>query len=247
MYYFASDIHLGHGDADSARERERLFVQWLDEVSADAEEIYLLGDIFDFWYEWREVVPAGFVRVLGKLAELTDRGITIHFLTGNHDMWMRGYLERECGLKLYYKPTEFTVGRRHLLLAHGDNINVQDKPAVAFMNAVFRSRVIRALFSWLVHPDISMRFGKWWSGSSRKNHTSDERFDKAAAPLLKFAEEYPIDRQIDGVVFGHIHHAGFRTADNGREVWFLGEWTGTPVYGVMDDKDNFSLKPYGKK
>ena len=159
MYYFASDIHLGHGDADSARERERLFVQWLDEVSADAEEIYLLGDIFDFWYEWREVVPAGFVRVLGKLAELTDRGITIHFLTGNHDMWMRGYLERECGLKLYYKPTEFTVGRRHLLLAHGDNINVQDKPALAFMNAVFRSRVIRALFSWLVHPDISMRFG----------------------------------------------------------------------------------------
>ena len=95
-------------------------------------------------------------------------------------MWMRGYLERERGLKLYYKPTEFTVGRRHLLLAHGDNINVQDKPALAFMNAVFRSRVIRALFSWLVHPDLSMRFGKWWSGSSRKNHTSDERFDKAA-------------------------------------------------------------------
>lgn len=243
MYYFASDVHLGHGDTAFSRERERLFVRWLDEVSADADAIYLLGDIFDFWFEWGRVVPAGFVRLLGKLAELTDRGIEIHFFTGNHDMWQNGYLERECGVHLHFAPERVELAGRRMLLAHGDNINVGDKRVLRFMNGVFRSRIIRWLFARLVHPDLSMRFGLWWSGSSRKSHGIKQPFAVAAEPLVRYAEEYPESEGIDTFVFGHIHcaehHAGSRA-----DVWFLGEWLADPVYGVLDGEGRFSLRKY---
>lgn len=241
MYYFASDVHLGHGDAASSLERERLFVRWLDKAAADADAIYLLGDIFDFWFEWGKVVPAGYVRLLGKLAELTDRGIAIHFFTGNHDMWQSGYLERECGVKLHFAPERIELAGRSLLIAHGDNINVGDRPLLRFMNAVFRSRSIRWLFARLVHPDLAMRFGLWWSGSSRKSHGEGPSFERAAEPLLRYAEEYLANDPVDGFVFGHIHCSGHREVRR-ADVWFLGEWLTDPVYGVLDREGHFSLR-----
>ena len=161
MIYFASDIHLGAGDPATARCTERRFTAWLDAVSRDAEAIYLLGDLFDFWFEYRRVVPQGFVRTLGKLAELTDRGVRVVFFTGNHDMWVGDYLHRECGVEIHTEPQVVTLAGKRLFLAHGDNINVGHLPWLCFMNRVFRSRPLRWLFSWGVHPDWAVKFGRW--------------------------------------------------------------------------------------
>ena len=120
MYYFASDIHLGAGDAATARAVERRFVAWLDDAARDAEAIFLVGDIFDFWFEYRRVVPKGFVRTLGKLAELTDRGVRVVFFTGNHDMWVGDYLARECGLEIHTSPEVMTLSGKKVFIAHGD-------------------------------------------------------------------------------------------------------------------------------
>ena len=175
MYYFASDIHLGAGDPETARRTERRFVAWLDAAGRDAEAIFLLGDIFDFWFEYRRVVPKGFVRTLGKLAELTDRGVRVVFFTGNHDMWVGDYLARECGVEIHTAPQEVTLAGQRLFLAHGDNMRIEGQPALRLLNTVFRSRTLRRLFAWGVHPDLAMKFGRWWSGKSRKRHNDADR------------------------------------------------------------------------
>ena len=245
MYYFASDMHLGHGDAPSARHRENLLVQWLDHAAKDATEIYLLGDVFDFWFEWGEVVPAGHVRLLGKLAELSDRGIEIHLFTGNHDMWQRGYLEHECGVRVHYSPEQTLLAGRRVWIGHGDNLNIKGQPMLQLMNTMFRSRVVRALFSWLVHPTLSMRFGKWWSGSSRKAHGGAPNPEEANLALVEYASQHPHATDIDLFIFGHTHApAHYRTTHS--EVYFLGEWIGSdaPTYGVLDAEGNFTLKQF---
>lgn len=142
MIYFASDIHLGAGGRDAARRIERRFDAWLDRVADDAEAIFLLGDLFDFWFEYREVAPRGFVRTLGRLAALTDRGVRVVLLTGNHDMWVRDYLSAECGLEVYTAPQEFLLAGRRMLLAHGDNMRIDHLPVLRLMNAVFRLSLI---------------------------------------------------------------------------------------------------------
>ncbi|MBQ6580825.1 MAG: UDP-2,3-diacylglucosamine diphosphatase, partial [Alistipes sp.] len=170
MYYFTSDVHLGAGDETFSRRTEQRFVKWLDKVAEDADAIFLVGDIFDFWFEYGRVIPKGFVRVLGKLAELTDRGIKIYFFIGNHDMWCRDYLEKECGVKTFFKPQHMTLAGKEVFIAHGDNMNVGNQPMLRLMNTCFRSRILRKLFSWCVHPDLALKFGQWWSGKSRKSH-----------------------------------------------------------------------------
>ena len=171
MYYFASDVHLGAGDELTSRRTEQRFVAWLDMVAKDAEEIFLVGDIFDFWFEYNYVIPKGFVRALGKLAELADKGVKITFITGNHDMWAKDYLERECGIKTFFTPQTVELAGKRLFVAHGDNMNIKNQPVLRLINATFRSRIARVLFSWLVHPDLALKFGKWWSGKSRKSHS----------------------------------------------------------------------------
>ena len=131
MYYFASDVHLGAGDEQQARRTEQLFVRWLESIEDDAEAIFLMGDIFDFWFEYSRVIPKGFVRVLGTLARLADKGITIHFFTGNHDMWCRDYFEKECGMHLHRRGEDVILSGKHLHLAHGDNLNIGNKPMLS--------------------------------------------------------------------------------------------------------------------
>ncbi|MBQ5609513.1 MAG: UDP-2,3-diacylglucosamine diphosphatase [Rikenellaceae bacterium] len=248
MYYFASDMHLGHGDAPSARHRENLLVQWLDYAAKDATEIYLLGDVFDFWFEWGEVVPAGHVRLLGKLAELSDRGIEIHLFTGNHDMWQRGYLEHECGVRVHYSPEQTLLAGHRVWIGHGDNLNIKGQPMLQLMNTMFRSRVVRALFSWLIHPTLSMRFGKWWSGNSRKAHGSAPNSEQANRALVEYAEQHTHAADIDLFIFGHTHApAHYSTAHS--EVYFLGEWIGNdaPTYGVLDAEGNFTLRKFNNQ
>lgn len=255
MYYFASDIHLGAGDANEARAVERRFVAWLDTVSADAEAIFLLGDLFDFWFEYRRVVPKGFVRTLGKLAELTDRGVRVVFFTGNHDMWVGDYLRRECGVEVYTSPQEMTLAGKRLFLAHGDNLNIGGRPMLQLLNWVFRSSLLRWLFSWLVHPDWAMRFGHWWSGRSRKGHGEEAlRGARRSEPytgehephterLAEYACRYAKHHEIDHFVFGHMHYPR-ELCREGLHVVHLGCWSGNPFYAVMDDAGRLTLKRF---
>jgi len=248
MIYFASDVHLGAGSREEQRRTERCFLRWLDEAAADAEKIFLLGDLFDFWFEYRQVVPKGCVRTLGKLAELTDRGVEVVFFTGNHDMWVSDYLSEECGLTIRKAPQVVELAGKRLFLAHGDNLNIRRQPLLRLMNTIFRSRVLRWLFSWLLHPDWAVRFGRWWSGKSRKAHgetTLDARFTE---PLRDYARDYAAtrtDEPVDYFLFGHMHVSVDRTTETPR-VLHLGSWEREPSYAVLDDAGRLTLKTFAR-
>lgn len=252
MWYFASDIHLGAGGEEFARSNERRFVEWLDRAASDAEAIFLVGDVFDFWFEYRRVVPKGFVRTLGKLAELTDRGVRVVFFTGNHDMWVTDYLTRECGVEVCTSPQLMDLGGRKVFIAHGDNMNIQGQPMLQLLNRVFRSRTLRWCFSWGVHPDLALKFGHWWSGRSRKSHNAaddaavcDRKGDgfgpSLTEPLIRYARDYAATHAVDHFVFGHMHFArDYR--DGALHVVNLGGWEKNPSYAVLDKQGALTLK-----
>lgn len=245
MHYFASDVHLGAGDERSARCTEMRFVRWLDSVAADADTIFLAGDIFDFWFEYGKVVPKGFARTLGKLAELTDRGVRIVMLTGNHDMWCRDYLTRECGVEILFGPQRMTIAGRTVFVAHGDNMNIGGKPMLRLMNTAFRSRFLRTAFSWAVHPDLAMRFGQWWSGKSRKSHSAETLTRDSLGFLIDYARDYKRrNPDTDYIVFGHMHYP-CDVREEGLRVLFLGAWNDNePVYAALDGNGEIELKKF---
>ncbi len=246
MYYFASDIHLGLDYGMSPREREKLLVKWLDMAAVDATAIALVGDIFDFWFEWRRVVPRGFTRVLGKLSELTDRGVRIHFFTGNHDMWVYDYLHTECGVSVHQRPEVFEAYGKKLFVAHGDNLYLRGtKPfLMQVMSWFFYSRFWRWAFSVLVHPDLAMRFGLWWSAKSRKVHQNSSRFAGEDEYLIKYAREYARCVDVDYFIFGHLHSPVDYPLDNNKRVIILGEWLYKPSYAVFSPDGELALKAY---
>lgn len=240
MHYFASDIHLGAGNDAERRATEQRFVAWLDRVAADAETIVLAGDIFDFWFEYGRVVPKGHVRTLGKLAELTDRGIRILFFTGNHDMWVTDYLTRECGVEIRTAPEVLTLGSRRIFVAHGDNMRIEGHWLLQAMNAMFRSRTLRALFSWLVHPDLAVRFGRWWSGQSRKRHGRTPLDASVTEPLVAYARDYAARHAVDHFLFGHMHFpCDYR--DGTLHVVLLGSWERGGTYAQLDERGALTL------
>ena len=238
MHYFVSDIHLGSGDVATQRRVERTFLSFLDKVAADGESLFLVGDIFDFWFEYKRVVPKGFVRVLGRLAELCDRGVRVVMLTGNHDMWVGNYLTEECGIELYTTPQTFTLAGKRLFVAHGDNMNIGGKPLLRAMNAMFRSKVLRKVASWLIHPDLFMRFGQWWSGKSRKSHKGGKSA-KMLNPLIEYATEYRWAHEVDYFVFGHLHYAA--DIDASERTLFMGDWHSQPSYIALDNNGAIKL------
>ena len=233
MIYFVSDIHLGAGSHNHARRTEDAFCRWLDMVAKDATKIYLLGDIFDFWFEYRRVVPQGFVRVFGRLAELTQRGVDVVFYTANHDMWCYDYLEWECGMRIVRRPRIDKVGGLNIHLAHGDNMNIKGQPMLRLMNSFFRSRTARVIFSWLIHPDLALKFGKWWSGKSRKSHGSDEITPASLNFLVDYAIEHKVRHaDVDAYIFGHMHYP-FELRDD-VTLMFLSDWSGDKAhYGSL--------------
>ena len=244
MYYFASDIHLGAGDKQYARRTEQRFLRWLDMAGKDADTIFLVGDIFDFWFEYGHVVPKGFTRIFGKLAELTDRGVNIVFFTGNHYMWCSDYLKEECGLEIHYTPQTYTLAGKTIFIAHGDNMNIAGKPMLRLMNTCFRSKFLRVIFSWLVHPDLAMRFGKWWSGKSRKSHPKPTTVDTLEF-LIDYAHEYKKSNPAtDAIIFGHLH-LGHDIKEENLQILFLSDWSGEDIsYAVIDNSGELNLKTF---
>lgn len=244
MVYFASDIHLGAGSREEQQQLEQRFLAWLDFVAPDAETIVLLGDLFDFWFEYKRVVPQGSVRVLGRLAELTDRGVRILFFTGNHDMWVGDYLSRECGIELYTHPQLLNLKNKTLFLAHGDNMRVKRGSLLWLMNSGFRSQTLRWLFQHLIHPDLALKFGRWWSGKSRKSHAKIPLCPAFTEPLKEYAREhYASHPEVDYYLFGHMHIAVDRLDESPR-ILHLGAWDGEPTYAKLTDMGDLSLETF---
>ena len=225
MVYFVSDIHLGSVDAEMSKRAERAFCRWLDVVGKDAKAIYLLGDIFDFWFEYRTVAPQGYVRVLGRLAELTDRGVEVVFYAGNHDMWCLDYLDRECGVRVEKTPRVETISNCKIHLAHGDNMNISGQPMLRLMNSLFRSGVARWMFHWFIHPDFAMRIGRMFSGKSRKSHSKELLSVDMLNPLVEYAvDHHGENADVETYIFGHMHIPHYEEKE-GAEILFLSDWS----------------------
>lgn len=204
-YYFMSDSHLGAPDQASSLIRERMLVSWLDEVAADATAIYLLGDIFDFWFEYRHVAPRGHVRLLGKLAELSDKGIPVHMFTGNHDMWSFGYFEKELGIKMHYEPLEQVLDGKRFLIGHGDGLGPGDH-GYKFLKRFFANSVLQRLFAFL-HPAVGVGLARHFSRKSRiATGKTDESFHgKEKEMLVQYCEQILRSKPVNFFVFGHRH------------------------------------------
>jgi len=236
--YFVSDAHLGSRLVENPREHEKRLVDWLDSIKSDAKAIYLLGDMFDFWFEYKTVVPKGYVRFLGKLAELTDAGIEIHFFTGNHDLWTFGYLENEIGLIVHREPCEITLGDKRFFLAHGDSLTVDDDKNFKFIRKIFHSHFCQRLFR-LVPPRIGQKLGFWWSMNSRKKMSRVENkfYESEKEFTVVFSKQYIEHHTIDFFIFGHWHILLDFMLPNRSRVIILGDFIDIFSYGLFDGKE----------
>lgn len=237
MIYFISDSHLGSRLVKNPREHEMHFVNWLDKIKHDAEAIYLLGDIFDFWFEYKTVIPKGFVRLLGKLAELADSGIEIHFFTGNHDIWTFGYLEHEIGLIIHREPITVELSGKKFYLAHGDGLYVEEK-GFKIIRGIFHNRTCQRLFN-LIPPVIGQNFGYTWSKNNRKKilHINNGYLGEDKENLVVFSKKYVETNDVDFLIFGHRHIELDLQLKNKSRVIILGDFIGIYSYGVFDGKD----------
>ncbi len=243
-YYFASDFHLGAGDALSSRKREREVVNWLDQVGSDADGIFLVGDIFDFWFEYSKVIPKGFILFLSKIKEITGKGIKVYFFPGNHDMWMFDYLREEIGVEIVKSQRIFHLNKIKCYIHHGDGLGKGDFN-YKILKAFFASGLCQFLFKWL-HPDIGMWIAHKWSSKSRISHGNEEIFQGNEKEwLYQFAiEEFNKDNEIELFIFGHRHLTlDIQLPGNKSRYVNLGEWLNAKTYGVLDGK-NFELKEY---
>ena len=205
--YFLSDAHLGSLAIEHGRMQERRLVRFLDSIKTKARAVYLLGDMFDFWYEYRYVVPKGYTRFLGKLSELTDMGVEVHYFTGNHDIWAYDYLARECGVVLHKQPLTVELYDKVFLLAHGDGLGDPDR-SFKFIRAVFHSRLCQRLFSAL-HPRWGVWFGLNWAKHSRIKHQQTDEpayMGENKEHLVLYTKEYmKTHPEVDIYVYGHRH------------------------------------------
>ena len=237
--YFASDFHLGIPDHDSSLKREKELVKWLDSIKSDAQAIYLMGDIFDFWFEYKQVVPKGYIRLLGKIAEITDSGIPVHIFRGNHDVWAFGYLNKEIGLQIHRKPEILEAQGKKLFLAHGDGLGPGDT-GYKIMKKVFEFKPNQFLFKWL-HPDIGTAMGLYFSRRSRLANIAKEKKGGKNYPLEKeMLYKYSMQKtkelpDVDYFVFGHRHIPLFTKLNNKATLVILGDWITHFTYGVLSN------------
>ncbi|MFO7259197.1 MAG: UDP-2,3-diacylglucosamine diphosphatase [Bacteroidota bacterium] len=235
--YFASDFHLGTPDAASSLERERRITAWLDSIRHDAHAIFLLGDIFDFWFEYRRAIPKGFIRFQGKLAELRDQGLPIAFFTGNHDMWMFDYFPHELGIPIYREPQVMQVGNQRLLIGHGDGLGPGDK-TYKIIKRFFNSRICQWLFA-RIHPNLGIRIAHAWSRHSRITNTKrEERFaGEENEFLLIYCRELEKRVHHDFYIFGHRHLPLDLPVSPQSRYINLGEWVNYSPYAEYDGTD----------
>ena len=199
--YFASDFHLGSPNQKESLIREKKIISWLNEIEKDAKAIYLLGDIFDFWYEYKKVVPKGYVRFLAKLADLIEKGTDIHFIFGNHDMWVHDYLQTEIGLKVHSEGFILQENNQLIFLAHGDGLGKGDYK-YKFLKLIFASKLCKWLFSRL-HPNFAISLGQAWSNKSKRSQQINSNEEKEI--LVDYCKKQQKINPVDYYVFGHRH------------------------------------------
>ena len=240
--YFASDQHLGAPSPEASLPREKKFVAWLDTIKEDAGAIFLLGDLFDFWFEYKTVVPKGFVRVLGKLAELKDAGIAIYFFVGNHDLWMRDYFQKELNIPVFHKPQEFDINGKIFLIGHGDGLGAGDY-GYKRMKKVFTFPFFKWLFRWL-HPDIGVRLGHYFSVKNKLiSGDEDARFlGEENEWLVQYCRKKMTEKHYDFFVFGHRHLPLEINLNTNSTYINLGDWIQYFTYGEF--MKTFKLKEF---
>jgi len=233
--YFCSDFHLGLNARETSRQRERLILDWLDWIAPSAEAIYIVGDIFDFWFEYRHVVPKGGIRLMAALARLQEQGIGIHVFTGNHDQWMFGYFQEELGIPVYHDPIEVVLQDKKLFIGHGDGLGPGDR-GYKLIKKVFRHPIARQLFAW-IPPGMGIPLARSWSGASRKKGMLENKFmGEQDEWLIQFGEEaakaHP--NAVDYFIFGHRHLPIDWNLSDGSRYINLGDWLKYQSYAVLE-------------
>lgn len=231
--YFASDFHLGLPSFEKGIDREKLVVAWLDSIKNDASEIFLVGDIFDFWYEYKYVIPKGFTRFQGKIAELTDSGIPVHFFTGNHDVWMFNYFPRELGVSVHTQPIARDFNGKRFLIGHGDGLGKGDN-GYKLLKGIFTSKVLQWLFSRL-HPNFAMWLGNGWSVNSRYSKEIAHKFRGESELITRYARwELEQKSNFQFFVFGHWHSPVVYPLTPNETLVLLGDWIVSNTYAKWD-------------
>lgn len=242
--YFVSDVHLGAPALKNNRERELLFAQWLDSIKDDVAELFLLGDIFDFWWDYKKVVPRGFTRILGRLADMADSGVKIHFFPGNHDLWTFDYFAEELGIQIENEPVVVDLDGKKFFLAHGDGLDAGDK-GYLFLKKIFTNTTLQWLYSRL-HPNFALFIAHKWSHSSRLSKINiEDKFDVKQEGMYKFANNFLQNEHVDYFVFGHRHQLVSEPINKNSRFVLLGDWINYFSYGVFDG-ENFEIKNYTK-
>lgn len=232
--YFASDFHLGVPSYILSREREKRIVQWLDAIKSDASEIFLMGDIFDFWFEYKTVVPKGYIRLLGKLAELSDAGIQFYFFKGNHDMWVFDYFEKEFNMKIIDNELEIVRNGKSFYLHHGDGVGNGDD-GYKLLKKVFRSKFCQWLFA-IAHPNIGVGLANYWSSRSKLAKRNERKFETTELAWITEFNEHIITtkKKYDYIIMGHRHFPIDVTLQQNTRYINLGEWINFDTYAVFD-------------
>ena len=247
MIYFISDAHLGCRALEHRRTKERKLVHFLDQIKDKAEAVYMLGDMFDFWFEYKQVVPRGFTRFLGKISELTDNGVEVHWFAGNHDMWMTGYLEQECGVVVHTSPCLLEIHGKEFYLAHGHTYDIApDDWKTRLMFRCFHSKTMQRL-ARMVHPDLFVCFGLNWAKSSRMKHQchGEEPYKgETEEHLVRFAKQYlSTHPNVNYFLFGHRHIELDLILSHECRLMIVGEWYSQYTY-VCFDGENLTMNNY---
>ena len=244
--YFISDLHLGAQYMASDLDRERRVCRFLDSIKDDAAELFLLGDILDYWYEYKYVVPRGYIRFFGKLAELSDAGVKITWVTGNHDVWLFDYLRDQIGMTVFKGHTEVVSQGRRILISHGDDVGVQP-PMYRFTRWCFYNKVCQWLYAG-IHPRWTYPVATGWSSDNRTRRNPEQLraiSENAAQRLLDFSREYyEAHPDVEAFVYGHLHIARMNELDGMPPVIFLGDWITLCTYVVLDNEGDFQLKHF---
>jgi len=240
--YFASDFHLGVPDAKTSFDREQRIINFFDECSKDAQTIFLVGDLFDFWFEYNHTIPKGYSRFIGKLSSLVDAGIEIIIFSGNHDMWMNDYFSKEVGAKIFHDPIQVSLNNKKIFIGHGDGLGPGDH-SYKFLKKLFKNPFLKWCFNWL-HPNVGISVANYWSKRSRAQaNDREEKFLGEDEWLWTYAKEKEKEEHHDCYIFGHRHLPIDVKVGNNSRYLNLGEWINFNTYVVFDG-DNFELKTF---
>jgi UDP-2,3-diacylglucosamine hydrolase len=234
--YLASDFHLGAPAGLASRQREHKILRWLEQIQDDAAHIILVGDIFDFWYEFNKVIPKGFVRFQGKIAELTDGGLPVSFFTGNHDLWMRTYLQNELGVSIYHEPQSVVWNQKKILIGHGDGLGPGDKAYKILKKFIFTNPFLQFCFRKL-HPDWGLWLAHTWSKHRKKKSPAPTFKHKNQEWIWQYCESIALQDPHDYYIFGHRHLPLDLPVSGGGRYINLGEWMSQYCYAIFEQQE----------